>query len=208
MRPILFIFSMLLVQPLFASPCCQKPLQPDCESQPSWWSRGWATTVFAGPLTSQTSSKIIQDGDFGDSGIAAIAVSKELVRFLDNRLGFEYEGQAVQHFGDQDHFELNPAILVARWWSFPWNDTLPTTMAIGDGISIATETPKLEEQRRGKDKTSKILNFVMAEITFSSPCSRNWAFVLRYHHRSGIFGTYNGVDDASTAFAAGIKYWF
>lgn len=208
MRFIFCLFLFFIIQPAFAGNCPTKRDLQACEPEKSWWSRGWATTIFAGPLTSQTSSKIIQDGDFGDSGIVAIAASKELVRFLDNRLGFEYEGQAVQHFGDQDNFELNPAILVARWWSFPWNKTLPTTMAIGDGISIATSRPKLEVKRRGRDKTSKTLNFVMAEVTFSHPCHPNWAFVLRYHHRSGMFGTFHGVEDASTAFAAGVKYWF
>ncbi|EKE09615.1 MAG: hypothetical protein ACD_16C00130G0020 [uncultured bacterium] len=208
-KPIFILLSMLLIlfpKSILADGCCSVEKKQNCKPQ-SWWSKGWGTTVFSGILTSQTSSRIIQKADFGDSGIAAIAVSKELVRFFNNRLGFEYEGQAVQHFGDQDHFELNPAILVARWWSFPWNKTLPTTIAIGDGVSIATRTPNLERERRGKE-TSKVLNFVMAEITLSNPCYPNWAFVLRYHHRSGVFGTYNGVHDASTAFAAGLKYWF
>lgn len=203
------LFLILFPKLIYADGCCCPPEETQGCKEKSWWSKGWGTTFFAGPLTSQTSSRIIQSADFGDSGIAAIAVSKELIRFLDNRLGFEYEGQAVQHFGDQDHFELNPAILIARWYSFPWNETLPTTIAIGDGISIATRTPKLEKQRRGKEKTTKTLNFVMAEVTFSNPCYPNWAFVLRYHHRSGVFGAYKkGVDDASTAFAAGLKYWF
>jgi len=158
----------LFPKSILADGCCSVEKKQNCKPQ-SWWSKGWGTTVFSGILTSQTSSRIIQKADFGDSGIAAIAVSKELVRFFNNRLGFEYEGQAVQHFGDQDHFELNPAILVARWWSFPWNKTLPTTIAIGDGVSIATRTPNLERERRGKE-TSKVLNFVMAEITLSNPC--------------------------------------
>ena len=102
----LYLLSSLIIQPAFAGSCPTKTDQQECEPKKSWWSRGWATTIFAGPLTSQTSSKIIQKADFGDSGIVAIAVSKELVRFLDNRLGFEYEGQAVQHFGDQNHFDI------------------------------------------------------------------------------------------------------
>lgn len=179
-----------------------------CKQKPSWWKQGWATTIFSGPLTSQTSSKIFSDPDFGDSGIVALAISKELGTFMEKRLGFELESQGVQHFGDQKHFELNPIILVARWKSFPWNKTLPTTMAIGDGLSIAMRKPKLEVKRRGHHESARTLNFVMAEATFSSPCHPQWAFVLRYHHRSGVFGAYHGVHDASTAFAAGVKYWF
>jgi hypothetical protein len=159
-------------------------------------------------LTSQTSSKIIGNADFGDSGIVGLAGSKELSNFYDKRLGLELEAQTVQHFGDQKHFELNPAVLVLRWKSFPWNKSVPTTLAIGDGISIAAQKPHLEVKRRGRKNTSNTLNFVMAELTLSPVCYPQWAFVLRYHHRSGIFGTFNGVHDASTAFAAGVKYWF
>jgi hypothetical protein len=208
MRFLLCLLSFLVIHPAFAGNCPSKDILPGCEPEKPWWSRGWATTIFAGPLTSQTSSKIINKSDFGDSGIVAVAVSKELIRFFNDRLGFEYEAQAVQHFGDQDHFEGIPVSLVARWWSFPWNKSLPTTMAIGDGISIASREPKLEVKRRGHENTSKTLNFVMAEISFSHPCHPNWAFVLRYHHRSGMFGTFHGVHDASTAFGAGVKYWF
>lgn len=187
----------------------QKPVVSVCKDpcKQNWWDKGWAVTLYSGPLTSQNSSQFIQSGKFGDSGIIALAGSKELTTFFKGNLGLEFEAQAVQHFGDQDHFEINPAILVLRWKCFPWHKTLPTTFAIGDGISIATRTPKLEKKERGDD-TSKALNYVMAEATFSLPSCPNWAFVLRYHHRSGVFGLYNGVHDASTVLAAGFKYWF
>ncbi len=199
MRYVLGILCLLMSQGALASKCCHQKL--------SWWEQGWAGTLYSGPLTSQTSSKIIRDIDFGNSGIVAFAISKELGTFMDKRLGFEVETNVVQHFGDQKHFEFDPIAIIVRWKEFPWNKRLPTTLAIGDGISIATQTPKLEVKRRGND-TAKVLNYVMAEATFSSPCYPQWAFVLRYHHRSGVFGTFNGVHDASTAFAAGVKYWF
>jgi hypothetical protein len=178
------------------------------KEQPSWWAKGWSTTVFSGPLTSQTSSRIIGNADFEGSGIVGLAFAKELGSVLCNRLGFELETQGIQHFGKQNHFEIDPIALIIRWKDFPWNKSLPTTIAIGDGLSIATEKPKLEVNRRGENDTSKTLNYVMAEITLSPPDYPNWALSLRYVHRSGMFGTFNGVHDASTAFAAGIKYWF
>lgn len=200
MRYVLVILYLLMCQDVLAIRCCKK--------KPSWWEQGWATTIYSGPLTSQTSSRIIRNADFGNSGIVALAVSKELGTFLEKRLGFELESQAVQHFGDQKHFEGIPISIIARWKYFPWNKTLPTTLAIGDGISIASRKPKLEVKRRGRRKSAKTLNYVMAEATFSSLCYPKWAFVLRYHHRSGIFGTFHGVHDASTVLAAGVKYWF
>lgn len=195
-----FVFMCLLIG--------QGALAKNCKPCPSWWEKGWAITLYSGPLTSQTSSKIIGHADFGNSGILALAGAKKIGSVWKNQLVFELEAQAVQHFGDQKHFEFNPIIIVARWTAFPWNKTLPTTLAIGDGISIATETPKLEVKRRGRKESSKVLNYVMAELTLSLPEVPQWAFVARYHHRSGMFGAFHGVHDASTAFAAGIKYWF
>ncbi len=180
---------------------CNKPC-------PSWWKTGWAITAFSGPLTSQTTSKIFSDADFEGSGIVGLALSKKLVSVWNNQLDFEIETVAVQNFGKQTNFEIDPISIVARWRNFPWNKTLPTTIAIGDGLSIATEKPALEVKRRGANDTSKVLNYVMAEITISAPDLPNWALVARYHHRSGMFGAFNGVHDASTAFTAGIKYWF
>jgi len=207
MRYILGLLCLLMVQDLMAQNCYQQP-PIQSQSWPCWWNKGWATTIFSGPLTSQTSSKIIRRHDFGKSGIIALAISKEIATYLNNRLGFELESVAVQHFGHQKHFEGAPIAIIARWKCFPWYKTLPTTLAIGDGISIATRKPKLEVKRRGKHDSDKTLNYVMAEATFSLPCYPQWAFVLRYHHRSGMFGTFHGIHDASTVLAAGVKYWF
>lgn len=192
-------FFFLTSQASLSAPCCCK--------QHSWWNQGWAVTVYSGPLGTQNTSKLFSDFDF-ESGLVALAVAKKLGSIWQNNLDFEFEAQAVQHFHKQSHFELNPAVLVARWKSFPWNKTLSTTMAIGDGLSIAMKKPRLELKRRGRKECSRVLNYVMAEVTFSLPTLPQWALVARYHHRSGMFGTFHGVHDASTAFAAGVKYWF
>lgn len=210
MRFIFCVMLSLIGQQALAANCPDPcPTFPDCPKIcPSWWECGWAVTVYSGPLTSQTSSKIFGNADFGHSAIIAIAGAKTLGSVWKNQLDFELEAQAVQHVGDQKHTEINPIVIVARWKNFPWNQTLPTTLAIGDGLSIATETPRLEVKRRGRKESNKVLNYVMAELTLSLPERPNWALVARYHHRSGMFGTFHGVHDASTAFAAGLKYWF
>ncbi len=210
MRYIFGLILLLIGQEALGSDCPKPcPALPDCRKPcPTWWQQGWAATLYSGPITSQTSSKIFGNADFGKGGIVALAGAKTLGNIWCKRLDFEYEAQAVQHFGDQKHFEINPIVIVARWRAFPWNNVLPTTLAIGDGLSIATEAPKLEVKRRGHRKTSKVLNYVMAELTLSLPSCPQWALVARYHHRSGLFGTFHGVHDASTAFAGGIKYWF
>jgi hypothetical protein len=206
-----YIFGFLLCligQGVVAQEC--QPTQPilvkECKPCPSWWDKGWAMTVYSGPVTAQTTSKLFGDFDFDGAGIVVLAGSKELFYVWDNRLNFELEAQVGQHFGKQKHAEINPIVFIARWRDFPWNESLCTTFAIGDGLSIATETPRLERKRRKKH--GKALNYVMAELTLSLPEIPQWAFVARYHHRSGMFGVFHGVHDASTAFAAGLKYWF
>lgn len=191
-----------------ACPAASKACLRGAKSCPSWWSQGWAVTVYSGPLTSQTTSKIPSDPDFEGSTIIVGAVAKKLGSVWNKKLDFELEAQYVQHFGGQTHVEINPAVFVMRWNDFVWNKTLPTTIAIGDGLSIATKVPALELSRRGSEESTQVLNYVMAEITFSLLSLPQWAVVARYHHRSGVFGLYNGVHDASTAFAAGLKYWF
>lgn len=186
---------------------CGQIVHRKCRPCPCWWDKGWAITLYSGPVTSQTTSKLVHDFDFEGAGIVVLAGSKELFYVWDNKLDFELEAQVAQQFGKQNNAEINPIVFIARWRDFPWNDSLPTTFAIGDGLSIATKTPKLERKRRGHE-TNKVLNYVMAELTLSLPECPQWALVARYHHRSGMFGVFNGVHDASTAFAAGIKYWF
>ena len=199
--------AVLLISIIF----CQKVLAAqDCSSLcPSWWTQGWALTIYSGPLSVQNNSDIFFSDGFqsAHASILAIAPSKKLVNFLDNRLDLELETQLVQHFGDQTHLEVNPFVFILRWNAFPWNAYLPTTLAIGDGLSIATDTAEAEVARK-QSADSRVLNYVMAEITLSLPEHPQWALVGRYHHRSGAFGAYNGVWDASTAFAAGLKYWF
>jgi len=212
MRSILSLLSFIVCHQAQAQQVCQ-PVQAQqiCQQEcPSWWSQGWAVTVYSGPITSQDTSKIFLNGKakFEGSAILALAVAKKFGSVWDNALDFELETQAVQHFGGQNHFEFNPIALVLRWKCFPWNRTLPTTFALGDGISIATKTPKIEINPKKKASGAKVLNYVMGEVTFSLPEHPNWALVARYHHRSGAFGLFNGVHDASTVFAAGLKYWF
>lgn len=198
---ILGFIGFLIGQEALSETICQK-------SYPSWWSQGWAVTVYSGSLTSQTTSRIPFNPDFEGSAIIAGTIAKKLGSVWGKKLDFELEAQYVQHFGGQTHAEINPAVFVLRWNDFSWNKILLTTIAIGDGLSIATRIPALELSRRGAQETARVLNYVMAEITLSLPSWPQWALVGRYHHRSGAFGLFSGVHDASTVFAGGLKYWF
>lgn len=191
-------------------PETQTMVDCECEEKPNWWKDGWAVTFYSGPFTSQQTGKIFFNfnAQFERSAILALELSKKLGTVLDDRLQFELATGLVKHVGRQHHWEVDAPVFIARWKQFPWNETVRTTFAIGDGVSFASRLPRHEVERRGRDECAKTLNYLMAEITFGHKSLPNWDFVLRYHHRSGVFGLYDGVHDGSNVLAAGIKYKF
>ena len=174
----------------------------------SWWDDGWAVTAFAGVLSVEESSDIWLHGDFelADGTLVGVGLSKRLFS-VGRDLDFELELQSVKHFGGQNDFEFNLPLIV-RWNTFPWDSFIDTSVAFGDGLSIATETPDLEKARYGGDKSGAALNFVMVELTLALPEHPNIQFVSRFQHRSGAFGLINNTSDASTAFVWGLKFRF
>ena len=51
-----------------------------------------------------------------------------------------------------------------------------------------------------------MLHYFAPEITVALPHLRQHEIVLRYHHRSGIFGLMNGVEDGANVIAIGYRY--
>jgi hypothetical protein len=141
-----------------------------------------------------------------DSRLLALALAQELGRSWEH-LVWEAEGQLVRHFGIQQHYEIN-ALAIARWTRFPWDRWLNTSFAFGEGLSYATSTPELEP-RRGSDRdTARLLNYLLAEWEFAPPRSDRVAMVLRVHHRSGVFGLFDGVHGGSNFVGVGVRYRF
>jgi hypothetical protein len=165
----------------------------------------WAVTVYGAQLSGDTLADTLSfSAHYEDSYLAAVALSRKLGTFIDT-VDFEVEGQLVQHFGDQTHQEIN-GLIVARWLPFPWDKYLDTTFAIGNGLSYATDTPEVEA--RAHDENSQLLNYLMLELAFALKEKSPWKFVIRIHHRSGVYGIFNGVEGASNAIGAGIRYTF
>ncbi len=153
------------------------------------------------------------DGDFLDllafkyekieSYLYAISLGKKFATQKD-RYRYEIEAQIVKHFKIQNHFEFN-ALLIYRWLKFPWDHILDTSLAIGDGLSYASQKPILELE---KQKTSRLLNYLMVEITFNYPSYSQLEIFTRIHHRSGIYKLINDVSGGSNFLAFGLRYRF
>jgi len=136
---------------------------------------------------------------------AAAAAGKKIGNILD-KIDFELEGQIVKQTAGQHHWKFN-ALMIARWPRFPWNDFIKTSFAVGEGLSLAAETPVFEEKYHG-EKSNTFLNDLMFEFDFAIPRNPRWSLVSRLHHRSGAFGLFNGFHGASNALGLGIRYHF
>lgn len=143
----------------------------------------------------------------GHSRIRALAYTRE---FTGNPhgLSWELEMQAVRHSGIQTHPEIN-GLVSMRWNRLPWDDHVDTSIAFGSGMSYAFDMPELEPRSDMDDEESnRLLNYLLVEIDLSPPRAPQWGMVLRLHHRSGVFGLYNGVSGGSNFVGAGLRYAF
>jgi len=176
---------------------------PDAQAESDWAATLYGAVMLDGNLSD---GSLLYSG-FEDSFLTALALTRRMTSFYQEKVDLELEGQIVKHFKDQDHLEFN-GLGVLRWLPFPWDAHLDTSFASGVGLSYATKIPEFEEERRGDGQTEQLLVYFMLELELAMPASRHWSLVSRIHHRSGAFGLFNGVTGASNACSLGIKYRF
>ena len=142
------------------------------------------------------------------------AAYSEVFAVPSHRFRWEWEVNAVHWTGQQDHQEL-AGLALFRWQSLPWDEWVDTSFAMGNGLSWATEEPRLEEAFHPDTGSTRLLYHIVLEAEFARPRARGprashwldpWATFLRVHHRSGIFGTFDGVDGGSNVIALGLRY--
>lgn len=144
--------------------------------------------------------------NFMDSYLAVFAFTK-IFPLMSQSHQWELEGQLGKHFRGQNHWEFN-AVAIYRWQRFPWNKYLKTSAAIGDGLSYASQTPPLEASSPTNVGATRLLNYIMVEMTVAPPQIDNWALVVRVHHRSGVYGLFDDVEGGSNVIGAGVKFTF
>ena len=126
-----------------------------------------------------------------------------VVSNVDVVLNYTYQdepGQTVQ--------EINPYIMV-RWSRFPWSKVIRTTFGLGAGLSYAWPIPQIEKQSTDPNPDyENLMHFMAIEATFSLPSHKDWQLVYRLHHRSGVFGLFQGDNSGNTAVELGIRHYF
>lgn len=174
-------------------------------SAPASTDSDWYVTAYGAVLAGGDLGETFAfSNGFDGSWLLALAVGRELGT-LGPYLRWELEGQAAQHFGEQHHEELN-GLIALRWLPFPWDRYLDTSFAFGEGLSLATRVPAIEARRH--QRSSALLDYLLFEFAFSLPDVPRWSTVVRIHHRSGAWGTFNGVEEGSNFLGAGLRHDF
>jgi hypothetical protein len=166
----------------------------------------YALNLYTGRMTSNHWDDFLFDVDdlnFKDSYLIVIALARRIGKYQD-KASFEIEGQIAKHFNFQTHWELN-ALAISRWEKFWWDDTLDTSVALGLGLSFATDEPELEVERDGV--TNRFLLYWMLELALGLPEYPHVAVITRIHHRFNAFGLISD-GGGSYALTLGLKWRF
>lgn len=164
----------------------------------------WNLIIYGGRYTETDLLPILfrQRVNYKKSDIFVVGIARPLDFHFRNLL-IELESNIGKHFGLMNHWEWN-TFFIARLQS-PFG--LPMSLALGDGLSIASENPKLENKNSGWDlenftyqtksiSSRNILNYLMVEFELGKPTYPFPSVFLRIHHRSGVFGLYCKPDPA------------
>jgi len=178
-----------------------KPAEESTEETRS--TNPWYVTVVGGVYSGSQLLEIPARLDLKDSYTFGVSVSKQFAEWT-RFIRFEGELQVLKHFGEQDNWEFTGSLNL-RWVVFPWNRYIETTVALGEGLSWATQIPALEKADPTNSDNAQLLNYILIEVTFAIPESP-WSLVTRIHHRSGVWGLFG--HSGSNILEAGIRYRF
>ncbi|MGH7325576.1 MAG: hypothetical protein ACREJ9_13170 [Candidatus Rokuibacteriota bacterium] len=165
----------------------------------------WHLSLYGGQLSGSRNGDVIRL-ELQDSYFAGLGILKEFEQSPPH-VRWEVEGVGLKHFGGQHHVEFAASINV-RWITFPWDAYIDTSVAFGSGLSYATEAPEVEARDNPDTGSARFLHYIMLEVVLAVPGAPRWGVVARVHHRSGVFGLFEGVGRASNAFAGGLRYRF
>ncbi len=168
----------------------------------------WAVTVYGGLVSENKFSRLLftpWDAEVDeDTPWLGLSLSKRMWTWGED-IAFELEGGAGYRFGDEKTGEFWGA-LYTRYDGFFWNDTIYTTIAGSTGLNYATRVSPFERNKR--DGGAKLLHYFAPEITFADPDDKNLELVVRLHHRSGVFGLFDGVSSGTNTVTLGLRKRF
>ena len=173
--------------------------------------RKWAVSMFYGFASTGdsemfTAPRAWWDSKFREESLVGGALSYNVLRFL-RYFTLEAEIGVGHRFGIGATEGWMAGYV--RYDNFPWNHVVRTTVAASIGVNYITRLPVSEDPVTDPNHPrSKLLHYFSPEITFALPDSPQHELVFRVHHRSGVWGLFNGVRGGADAFVVGYRYRF
>jgi len=180
----------------------------------------WSILLYCGGTANQTFGKVIR-GKYSSFG--ELIYAAELAYTLDKnnliRRFFSPIFDIVQLAGNvalrhdyrrHDNVKEGNLYLIWRFTRFPWSNYLRNSVAIGDGISYDSHPPyaNMEPGKPASD-FSKLINYLLLEVTFALPAHPEFELSLRMHHSCTAWGTFPKNPNAgSTNVGIGFRYYF
>ena len=174
---------------------------------PDWHPQDWAVTAWGGQMIDAAyGDTFLGKGRMRPEAVLGIGLQRRILRA--GPLSLELEADLFSHIaGQQPGGEFNqsrpysdlPAQsfgegvvgIGARLWVQPW-----LSVSFMEGISYNSELSLYEKTYR--EKYSQVLNYLGVEV--EAAVSPDVSVVGRIHHRSGVYGLYNGVTEGSNAY--------
>ncbi len=141
-----------------------------------------------------------------DDRLVAATVSRRAGR-LGSHFTLEPEVGVGQRSGRQSATEVWGALFI-RYHGFPWDGTVLTTAAVSTGLNWASSVTDVERDRARDEEGSQWMHFFAPEITFALPSRPDVELLLRFHHRSGVFGLISDAWGGAQYATVGLRFLF
>lgn len=220
LRPMLLVASLLpfgLNGPAMAQTAGPAPQQPVrmVATVPTWWGNGLSEgdpRIARDNLRSSLSwwvGSVAEDGylrniavqpwnyEWGGDTFYGFSWSRRIGRFWRD-FAVDFELGAGFRAGDTNSPEAWYAFYV-RYDGFPWRNYLYTSFGLSTGLDYLARLPEVETGTAAKPEPNQSdwLHYFSPELVFSLPDSPEHEVAIRYAHRSGMFGLFNGVWEGS-----------
>lgn len=140
-----------------------------------------------------------------NSFIVTLSASRTLVQYgqyvsLDPEIGVgRYHGNA---YGGEAWLAF-----YLRWRYFPWNDYVRTSVGVGMGPSLANNVALTPQGIRTINGVG-VINFFSPELELALPTQPGIGLVVRFHHRSSIWGLIPDKTGDAQFWTAGLRIHF
>jgi len=113
-----------------------------------------------------------------------------------------YSGEETDYYTNNNSYEINFGIKI-YWTEFPWDRYVRTRLGVSEGLSYTSNITNLERHNQYHQNNSNYLNYIDITLSFNAKDITGMDNLedtyigMGISHRSGIFGTINGVDGGS-----------